>query len=373
MYFVNVAMRNLLRRKMRTFFTLLGISAAVAAFIALVGLSRGFENAWMHALLERDTHVFAVPRGVVDILSASIDEEVVTEMAGVEGVLEVSGELADMVDLDSGEMIIVAGWPEDSYLWDSVELEAGTMPGTSVVNGVLLGKEAAETLGYTLGDSFDVRTMTFTLVGISKAGGVMRNHAMIMPLSTLQELNNRHGIISTINFKLDGFTQPKKVAEIIERLKVQFPAYVFTEAVALAQNNKILALFRAMAWGTSTIALFIGLVVVMNTLLMSVMERTREFGLLSAVGWSEKRILGLVVIEGFLLSVLGGLLGCVFGLAGLYAIASSPHMQGLIQPDVSGWLFLEATFATLLLGLAGSLYPAWRAVRLHPADALRHE
>jgi putative ABC transport system permease protein len=373
MQFAALAVKNLFRRKMRTLFTLLGISSAVAAFIALVGMSRGLENAWMHALLERETHLFAVPRGVVDILSSSIDEDVVAAMSRVEGVAAASGELADMVDLNSGEMIVVAGWPINSYLWESVELEAGSIPGASNPNGVVLGKEAAKTLGLKIGDRFAIRTMQFNLSGISTSAGVMRNHAMLMNLRSLQELNNRFGKVSTINFKLKDSTDAVKTAATIARLRHQFPDFVFTEAVALAKNNKILALFHAMAWATSTIALFIGLVVVMNTLLMSVMERTREFGLLAAVGWSERRILSLVLLEGLLLAAAGGLLGCLGGIAGLYAIADSPHMQGLIEPDVSGWLFLEVTVATLVLGCAGSLYPAWRAIRQRPAEALRYD
>lgn len=373
MQFTALAAKNLLRRKMRTFFTLLGISSAVAAFIALVGMSRGLENAWTHALLERETHLFAVPRGVVDILSSSIDESVVEKMGVIDGVVAVSGELADMVDLNTGEMIIVAGWPPESYLWESVELDAGEVPTDDSPNGVVLGNEAAKTLGLAIGEEFDIRTMTFTLVGISSSGGVMRNHAMLMNLASLQELNNRSGKVSTVNFKLVNGSDNKKTAATIASLREHFPDFVFTKAAALAENNKILALFHAMAWATSTIALFIGLVVVMNTLLMSVLERTREFGLLSAVGWSGRRIVGLVVLEGLFLTATGGLLGCLGGIVGLYGIAASPHMQGLIEPDISGWLFLEVSLATLILGCAGSIYPALRAIHQRPADSLRHD
>lgn len=374
MYFVTIAAKNLFRRKLRTLFTLLGIASAVAAFIALVGLSRGFENAWMHALLERDTHIFAVPRGVVDILSASINEHKVEEMAEVKGILDASAELLDMVDLDTGEMVIVAGWPLDSYLWGSVYLDSGTIPDKTIPNGIILGNNVATSLGLKLGESFDIKTMTFTVVGISSTGGgVMRNQAMVVSLDALQELNNREDQASTINFRLEEYTNREKVAGILALLNEKFPDFVFTEALDLAKNNKILGLFRAMAWGTSIIALFIGLVVIINTLLMSVMERTKEFGLLSSLGWSAMRILGLIIIEGVTLSLSGGLLGAGIGIAGLYTIANSPHMQGLIQPDINILLFCEMMTVTLFLGLGGSIYPAWRAIRLRPAKALRHE
>lgn len=372
MYFATIAFKNILRRKMRTFFTVIGIGVAVGAFIALVGLSRGLENAWMQALLERDTHAFAVPRGVIDVLSASIDQRMSTKMSKIEGVVSVSGELVDLVDLDSGEMIIVAGWPLESYLWQSLELASGTPPTPETPNGVILGAEVAKTLGYSMGEQFDLHTMTFTLVGISKPGGVMRNQAMLVSLSALQDLNNRQGQVSTLNFKFDSGPNRQKATKILQRLRDAFPDFVFTEALDIAKNNKILSLFEAMAWGTSVIALFIGLVVIINTLLMSVMERTSEFGLLSALGWSEQRIISLIIIEANILSVLGGAVGVCFGLVGLQIVSHSPQLKGLIQPVVHLHLLVEVLIATTVLGLAGSIYPAWRANRLSPSEALRH-
>lgn len=373
MHFFSIALKNLFRRKLRTLFTVLGIGTAVGAFISLVGLSRGFENAWTNALLERDTHVFASPRGVVDILSASIDEKVALQMANVPGVLDVSGELVDMVDLDTGELVIVAGWPLTSYLWKSVDLETGVPPTLENPGGAILGKDLAETLGFSLGDTFFLRTEEFTVTGISAHGGVMRNHAMLLPLKTLQEINNKPGQVTTLNFRLENYSDRKESQKILESLESTFPDYIFTEALDLSKNNRFLRLFRAMAWGTSTIAFFIGLVVILNTLLMSVMERTKELGLLSAVGWSKARIINLIIIEGMFLSVLGSILGIGIGLTGLYTISLSPHMKGLIHPDVNLLLITEVVIATLLLGLSGSIYPAWRGAQLSPAKALRHE
>jgi putative ABC transport system permease protein len=373
MHFITIAGKNLSRRPLRTFFTLLGIATAVGAFISLVGLSRGLENAWMHALLERDTHIFASPKGVVDIMTASIDQDFEEKMAAIPGVKDVSGELVDLVVLNTGQMTIVAGWPVHSYLWQSVNLEQGVLPGKTMVNGVILGVNAAITLGYRVGDSFRIRDRDFVVSGISKPGGAMRNQAMLLTLPALQELNNRHGKVSTLNFRLNRPDDKESLAHVLATLAELFPAFTFTETHSLADNNQILEIFRAMAWGTSTIAIFIGLVVVTNTLLMSVMERTREIGLLSAVGWQPVRILAMILVEGLLLSVFGGLAGTVLGSVGINMLAASPQIRGLIQPAIDGRMFVEVAVATLLLAVLGSGYPAWRAIRFRPADALRYE
>jgi putative ABC transport system permease protein len=373
MHFITIAGKNLSRRPLRTFFTLLGIATAVGAFISLVGLSRGLENAWMHALLERDTHIFASPKGVVDIMTASIDQEFAEKMAAIPGVKDVSGELVDLVVLDTGQMTIVAGWPVHSYLWQSVNLEHGALPGETMADGVILGSNAAVTLGYKVGDGFRIRDREFVVSGISKPGGAMRNQAMILTLQALQKLNNRQGKVSTLNFRLNRPDDKESVRQVLGALTAAFPDFTFTETHSLADNNQILEIFRAMAWGTSTVAIFIGLVVVTNTLLMSVMERTREIGLLSAVGWQPGRILAMIVAEGLLLSVLGGLAGTALGSVGITLLAASPQIRGLIQPAIDGRMFIEVAVATVLLGVLGSGYPAWRAIRFRPADALRYE
>jgi putative ABC transport system permease protein len=373
MHFVTIAAKNLLRRPLRTFFTLLGISAAMGAFIALVGMSRGLENAWMHALLERDTHVFAIPKGVVDIMTGSIDQGVEARMSEIAGVKDVSGELIDLVTLNSGQMTIVAGWPLNSYLWQSVNLEKGALPGRTAINGVILGANAAATLGYHIGERFQIRGRTFMVSGISKPGGAMRNQAMLFTLPALQELNNRPGKVSTINFRLQHPDDDKSVRQVMAALNKAFPGFTFAESHSLSDNNQILKIFKAMAWGTSTIAIFIGLVVMANTLLMSVMERTGEIGLLSAVGWQPGRVLALIMVEGLVLSVLGGLIGAALGTAGVKALAAAPQIRGFIQPAIDATMFTQAAVAILLLGVLGSAYPAWRAVRFRPADALRYE
>ena len=373
MHFIAIAGKNLSRRPLRTFFTLLGIATAVGAFISLVGLSRGLENAWMHALLERDTHIFASPKGVVDIMTASIDQDFEEKMAAIPGVKDVSGELVDLVVLDTGQMTIVAGWPVNSYLWQSVNLEHGVLPGEAMADGVILGSNAAVTLGYKVGDGFRIRDRDFVVSGISKPGGAMRNQAMILTLPALQKLNNRQGKVSTLNFRLNRPDDKEMVRQVFGALTEAFPDFTFTETHSLADNNQILEIFRAMAWGTSTVAIFIGLVVVTNTLLMSVMERTREIGLLSAVGWQPGRILAMIVAEGLFLSVLGGLAGTALGSVGITLLAASPQIRGLIQPAIDGRMFIEVAVATVLLGVLGSGYPAWRAIRFRPADALRYE
>jgi putative ABC transport system permease protein len=105
---------------------------------------------------------------------------------------------------------------------------------------------------------------------------------------------------------------------------------------------------------------------------MSVFERTREIGLLRAVGWSRARICGLIVLEGLALSVAGGLLGVPLGLLEMAAAARIVEM-GWISPSLEPTVALEAVGLATLIGVIGSLYPGLRAANLEPTEALRYE
>jgi putative ABC transport system permease protein len=114
-------------------------------------------------------------------------------------------------------------------------------------------------------------------------------------------------------------------------------------------------------------------VAVMNTLLMSVMERTREIGLLCAIGWHAARVMAMIVLDGLILSAVGALGGIAAGLACLRWISGHPKLGALFQPEVTASVILQGAGMALLIGLLGGLYPAWRATRLNPMDLLRSE
>ncbi len=372
MYFISIVFKNLFQRRLRTFFTILGIGAAVAAFIALVGLARGYESAWQTALEHRNTHLFASRKGVVDILSGTIDADAGRKMALIDGIKRASGERLDLFSLDTGEMIIVAGWPNNSFLWESILLKQGHLPTPGSTNEVILGPLAASALKIKPGETFTMHGRTFTLVGISEPGSTMQNNAMIVALESLDEINSTQGELTTMNFQLDQPEDERAVLDTILRLEEAFPDYTFTRTSALAENNKVLQMFKTMAWGTSMIAIFICLVVIVNTLLMAVMERTREIGVLVAIGWSPARILSLIALEGLLLSAAGAFSGAVIGIYGLITLADLPQMKSFIQPGVDFRLVCEIIIMALVIGFLGSAYPAWRAIRLRPALALKH-
>jgi putative ABC transport system permease protein len=373
MRFVSIPARNLTRRPVRSVLTALGVALAVAGFVVLTGFSRGMEHALTTSLVERDVHLTAVPRGTVQILAASIDQAVAAQVATVDGVRDASGELADMVMLPTGQPVLVVGWPPGSFLWSTLRLSAGRLPAAEQMYAAVVGEGLAGALGLRPGGALSLLGGPLSVSAVFHPNGVINNNMLILPLPTLQRLLNRPGQITVLDVRLARPGDAADVHAARARLDAAFPGLEFTETRFVADSNDIMRLIRAMAWGISLIALTIGLFTVLNTLLMSVTERVREFGVLSAVGWSPSRVLTMVVIEGLALSLAGSTAGIVLGIAGLRWLAASPMLRGLVEPQVGAGLFLQVSAVTLVLGVIGSLYPAGRAVRVQPVEALRYE
>ncbi|HEV3342448.1 MAG TPA: ABC transporter permease, partial [Pirellulales bacterium] len=130
---------------------------------------------------------------------------------------------------------------------------------------------------------------------------------------------------------------------------------------------------RAMAWITSTVAMLLGGIGVLNTMAMSVYERTREFGLLRALGWPRLRVVRTILAESVLLALAGAVVGSLLGLMLPKLLAQVRTMSGLIEGNIDPLVVLQGFGIALLMGFAGAAYPAYWGASLRPIDALHHK
>jgi putative ABC transport system permease protein len=357
----------------RTLSTALGVTIAVAGFIGLVGATRGLGQAWNQELRRRGIDLMATSRGVWVVLTSSMDERLADDLRRVRGVRAVAGALADIAVAESGRPMIVEGWAAGSFLWQGLSLKSGRMPNPEETDGVLLGEGAAELLGKKPGDSLRVMGKQFVVTGVYLSNGVMASFLIVMPLPILQSLLARPGKVTGFSLRLDHPGDAASVAEVRSRLAATFPNLLFTESKDAADRYDLMRILRAVAWFTSAIALVMALVVILNTLLLSITERTHEIGILSALGWPPERILLMIVLEGLILAAVGSAAGTVLGIAGVKWLSNLPQVRGFLVPVVSWRLVWEVGGAALSLGVLGSIYPAARAISLKPVDALRYE
>jgi putative ABC transport system permease protein len=294
-------------------------------------------------------------------------------MRSVPGIAQVTAGLGDLVDLETGEMVYVIGWPLDDEIWQTLQITEGRTPRRSEPEGVVVGETLAGHLAKRSGNSIQLSGRDFRIMGVSRQPSVLEDRAVMMPMAAMQQLLGREGKVSGFHIR---FRHPERTAEtanIESQLAVMFPQVSFVETSEVARDTLVLRLLRAIVWSSSSIAMGMAFVAVLNTLLMSVSERTHEIGLLCAIGWRPSRIVALVMLDGLVVSAGGAAAGIGIGLACLRWIARQPRLGGLFQPEVTAGLVLEGAVMAMLVGLLAGLYPAWRATRLNPMDLLRSE
>jgi putative ABC transport system permease protein len=372
MRFVRIPFANLARRPMRTGLTMVGVGMAVASYIMMMGLARGLERSWAGSIVERRTDVFVVRKGAIEILSTSIDASVVETLRQQPEVAEATAELVDLVSIESGDSALVCGWPAHSYLWETLGIKEGRKPAPDK-REVVIGESVASVLGSRVGSGIRLIDQDLTIVGVSHQSGVLIGSAVVMPLSTMQHLFNREGQVTAIHLRMATRADVGADGQDLAGLSARFPALTFTKTEDVANTNRVVGLLRAIASLTSSIGLLMGVVVLVNTLLMSVAERTREIGTLTALGWSSRLVMRMILLEALVVSMVGGVVGIAAGAMGVQWLARATVVRGFVEPQVSTGLMVETLVAALLLGLAASVYPAWRAATMPTAAALRHE
>ena len=198
-----------------------------------------------------------------------------------------------------------------------------------------------------------------------------------MPLSQLQQLTGMQGKVSTVDVRLRPAPRGESPDQYLKHAQAQIEAAVpGTRAVPAAQrasDNQFVRLAHASAWGTSSLALIIGILGIANTMAMSVFERTQEIGILRALGWKRWQVLAQIELEAVALGLVGGIFGIVLGWCALRLLATFPQTASLVSASIHWQLLAEALAIALLAGLAAGALPAWRAGQLSPVDALRHD
>ena len=363
--------RNLTQRPTRSALTLLGVSLSVAAYVALAGLSRGIDNAARDGLAENGIHLIVTERGVVDIFASALPLELEPDLRAIDGVTDVAGDLAHLVPAEANAHVLLNGWATGSFLWDAVPLVAGELPSADRPRSVILGSQLAESLEKRPGDSIELLYEPFEVVGIAEFDSLMNDNRAILPLPDMQELTFREGVVTVFHLQVDEPHNPEAMAAIRDAIDGTWPRLRTASPAGITQDNRMVEIFQGFGWAVSAIALVMAVLIVVNTLVMSVTERKQELAILSAIGWGRVRVIAMIVTEGMMLTAIGSTAGVVLGIGSASFVSAMPAVQGLVQPEITGRLLIEVVAAVLALGALASFYPAWRTTRMVPVTALQ--
>lgn len=386
---IQMAFKSIMGNKMRSFLTMLGIIIGVVAVVVLVSIGQGANQSVSESIQKMGTNLLSVNINMRRNNPINLDR--VNEMRRLEGVAQASPVSNSSGTLKAGlnqyeDGSIIATTPGYDVI-RNYSLKYGRFITEPDVNNrsfvAVLGQEAAEELFGSLrvvGESFIWKGYPFTVVGVLNEIGTSMigsgDNLIIIPYTVGERLFQRKGISSVYVSAMsadDVSIAQESLTSYMDRLMVG--AYsstkynIYNQTTALETLNTATNTLTLMLGGIAAISLLVGGIGIMNIMLVSVSERTREIGIRKAIGATRRNILSQFLVEALVLSLIGGLIGLGISVLATRLLEPVLEMTLNISPSIAA---LAVGFS-LSIGVIFGLYPANKASKLLPVIALRHE
>jgi len=403
--YLKLALGSIMHRKLRSWLTMVGIFIGVMAVVALISLGDGLQET-VNSEFERvgSNRISILPGGgggqnallgAGGFSSAKLTERDVDAVRKVRGVKYATGMLRNSVRVEfAGEtnylMLFCMGTTtDDENIIKGLpffEIERGKQLQAGDKHKATVGKFLTEDVfekKVSLNDKLLIEGQSFTVVGVyKKASEPVHNYKVVLTKDMCDEMfNNSDGEVSMISAEVDeGFNTTQVAEGVKEKLRRERGVKKDEEDFTVTTPEDIMRIFltvinmvQFVLTGIAAISLVVGAIGIMNTMYTSVIERTREIGIMKAVGARNSSILTLFVIEAGLLGVVGGVIGTCLGLGMAKAVELVAVASGLelLRVNVSFSLILGAMAFSFFVGGASGALPALQASNLKPVEALR--
>ncbi|MFH1404227.1 MAG: ABC transporter permease [Candidatus Altiarchaeota archaeon] len=398
--YFTLSMRNITKKGVRSWLTMLGIFVGIAAVVSLISLGQGMEDAIMEQFEMMGFDVIMIMPGSQygtsfgSLKLTDHDEKIVRGVRGVDDVAPLISKLSKVRFKKEVEYTFVSGVPfDDRYrVFESMQgldLSAGRNPQPSdkykALIGYLLGEgEFFGDEAIHVGDKVEIEGYEFKVVGIlGKIGNDQDDSQFLIPEDTAKEIFNEDGY-DVFMAKVKEGSDVEEVAEGI-RVKMRKDRdqkegeedfNVQTPEQLMESVGGILSAVETVLVGIAMISLMVGGIGIMNTMYTSVLERTNEIGVMKAIGARNKDIMMMFLVESGVLGLVGGGVGVLIGL-GMgktveYYAAIALHNE-MLKASTSPYLILGALAFSFIVGCVSGVMPAMQAAKLKPVEALRYE
>jgi putative ABC transport system permease protein len=387
--------RNLIRRKLRTSLTIIGISVGIWALVVMSSMANKIGS-----LVEGGSTYFGDKIIVSDASSPAfglgftpIPISIVDMVAAVQGVAVAVPQIQLPVELEVSSTgfgipdFIVGAVADADQGRETFEISVAKgrllVPGDEGVNVVVLGADLARKFDKGIGETMEIRGSEFEVVGVLEPTLTAPDTTILMPLAATQILLAMDAPI----LARQGISSEELATQIVVYPETGADIDALADAIESSvgqvqtitgddfdeQIGSATAIFNAIILGVALISLAVGGLSVINTMAMSVAERTREIGIKRSIGASRGRIVRELVVESSLIGLTGGVIGLVLGAIVVLVANEMGRSSGTILFQLTfGTAAFAIVFSTVLGALAG-LVPAWTAARLDPVEALRYE
>lgn len=395
---IKVAFRGILANKLRTALTMLGIIIGVGAIIAMISLGEGAKLQIIESISSFGTNLLRVRPGAarlghvrtgsVETLTIA-DAETIRNTPGIKSVSPTSTNMAQVKYSNKNATTLITGatpefpgitnFPLDrGRFFDSTDvklIKRAAVLGTTVKRDLFGGAPA-------IGEDIKIEGQTFTVIGVMESKGQTSwydpDDQIFIPITTFQKRLFSRDFVNDIYIQVESIEAiPEVKSAVTDTLRARhrippdtesdFTIRDYTEI--LDTMKKTTRTFTILLSGIAAVSLLVGGIGVMNIMLVSVTERTREIGIRMAVGARRSDIMKQFLIEAVVITVTGGLLGIGLGLLIGLLISRLGDWQTVVRP----YSVLLGFFFAVVVGLIFGLYPARKASHMDPIDALRYE
>jgi len=372
MSFLGLIVHNLNTRRIRTLLTAFAVAVSVMAVVTLGVVTASLKSSAAEVLSAGTSDFTVAQRGSSDVITSVVTDQQVSRIAAARGVRSAVGVLISTVRVDADHpLFLEIGIAPAALNPFGVRILAGRAYGATAPREVMIGWQAAQDLHKRVGDAIILDGTSYDIVGLYSTNQVFADTAAMFPLVTLQAMERKPGTVTLAVVKVTPGTGIPRVRDSIEQANPNLATV--RQASEFGRVDRNLQFLDAAHTGALIIALVIGVIIVMNTMLLSFVERMREFGLLRAVGWSRRRLLAMVFGEAIGISLLGAGLGVGLAFALMTALESFSSLRGIFHAQLTSEVFATALYSAVAIGVLAALYPSARAALLQPGVALRRE
>ena len=382
-----LAIRNLTRRRVRTILTVMGVAIAISFTVGILSISEGFMASFENSMAQQGTDIIIVPKEAeaypypdVAAFVGSFSEETLREIEQYENVRAVYPVLTAIpmtMPMDKIGAIPILNGVTPAYFSDVapyLRLSAGRLITGDDQNVLVAGSGIADVAGLELGGTMEIRGIPFEVVGILEPSGGMDDGMIFTPLEPLQKAYDKEGQLTYVPVKVDDVARAEETADGISEKWPGISAQTMTSVIDKLVD--LVGIVRAAHMGMSAVALLIGILFILSTMLMAVGERVREIGTMRAIGAHRSFIFRMIVMESLATSLIAGGIGCLGGYLlsqGITYVLSEFMGLTYFAPVVNARIFGIGLAIALLVGMLAGLYPAWRISKTNIVQALRYE
>lgn len=362
--------KNMFRRKARTFLTIGGIAIAIAVVIFLSIFADGLSSQMSTLMSSEGAKITLMQSGIADISFSAIDEEIGKAISGFPEVKQISGLLLQLVPVEEKPFMLILGInPDEAYI-DHFRIIAGE---NTIAHGdLILGRMAADFFSKGPGDILTIQEHQMRISGIFETGTGFEDAGAVISLAIAQDIFMKHDQVSLYRINVEDI-EDEQLEVLKQEMAEQYPQVSAYLSSDFGRNTPDIQTLDTVSSAISLIGLIAGALGTTNTMVMNVFERTREIGTFRAIGWRRRRVMGMVVGEAVVMSLFGGIVGILMGFGLALMMSQLPVFAGYFALKVSIETLISGIILAVMLGILGSIIPAWWASRLSPMEALKYE